>query len=134
VATSPKRDYCITGDTMLSGVPHTPDQTFISPSNCDDPSRPLGWSCAATHGTTDALATRNPQAGSGRRLAIHTARPRTVVLTVLAGGRQVGGALTLNLDQRPAISISNPPGERTRAYGLPPEARSQTTGTWPRSN
>jgi Bacterial Ig domain len=44
LATSPKRDYCITGDTMLIGVPHTPDQTFISPSNCDDPTRPLGWS------------------------------------------------------------------------------------------
>jgi hypothetical protein len=44
VANSPKRDYCITGDTMLSGVPHTPDQTFISPSNCDDPTKPLGWS------------------------------------------------------------------------------------------
>jgi hypothetical protein len=44
VAVSPKVDYCITGDTMVSGVPHTPSQTFISPGNCGDPTQPLGWS------------------------------------------------------------------------------------------
>jgi hypothetical protein len=44
VATSPKADYCITGDYRLSGVPNTPDQTYPSPSNCTDPTRPLGWS------------------------------------------------------------------------------------------
>jgi hypothetical protein len=44
VAVSPKVDYCITGDTMVTGVPHTPGQTFISPGNCEDPTQPLGWS------------------------------------------------------------------------------------------
>ncbi len=44
VATSPKTDYCITGDTIVKGVPDTPAQTFISPSNCEDPTKPLGWS------------------------------------------------------------------------------------------
>ncbi len=44
VATSPKNDYCITGDTYVGGVPNTPNQTFIPQSNCGDPSAPLGWS------------------------------------------------------------------------------------------
>ena len=44
VATSPKSDYCITGDYRLDGVPDTPDSTSPSPSNCSDPNAPLGWS------------------------------------------------------------------------------------------
>jgi hypothetical protein len=44
VATSPKNDYCITGDTYVGAVPNTPNQTFISPTNCTDPNKPLGWS------------------------------------------------------------------------------------------
>lgn len=44
VATSPKRDYCITGDYRLTGIPNTPDQTAIPASNCQDPTAPLGWS------------------------------------------------------------------------------------------
>jgi len=44
VATSPKTDYCITGDTYVGGVPNTPNQTFIPQSNCEDPTKPLGWS------------------------------------------------------------------------------------------
>jgi hypothetical protein len=44
VATSPKTDYCITGDTYVGGVPNTPNQTFIPQSNCTDPTLPLGWS------------------------------------------------------------------------------------------
>jgi hypothetical protein len=44
VATSPKTDYCITGDTYVGGVPNSPNQTFIPQSNCVDPTKPLGWS------------------------------------------------------------------------------------------
>ncbi len=44
VATSPKTDYCITGDTYVGGVPNTPNGTFIPASNCTSPSNPLGWS------------------------------------------------------------------------------------------
>jgi hypothetical protein len=44
VATSPKTDYCITGDTYVGGVPNTPNQTYIPQSNCVDPTKPLGWS------------------------------------------------------------------------------------------
>jgi Bacterial Ig domain/Lysyl oxidase len=44
VATSPKIDYCITGDTYVGGVPNTPNQSFIPTSNCGDPTKPLGWS------------------------------------------------------------------------------------------
>jgi hypothetical protein len=44
VATSPKTDYCITGDTYVGGVPNTPSQTFIPVTNCTNPSLPLGWS------------------------------------------------------------------------------------------
>ncbi len=44
VATSPKTDYCITGDTVVGGVPNTPNQTFIPQSNCTNPNAPLGWS------------------------------------------------------------------------------------------
>ena len=44
VATSPKTDYCITGDTFVGGVPNTPSQTFIPQPNCTDPTKPLGWS------------------------------------------------------------------------------------------
>jgi hypothetical protein len=43
-AVSPKTDYCITGDTQLSGIPDTPDQTFIPVEDCTDPTKPLGWS------------------------------------------------------------------------------------------
>lgn len=44
VATSPKTDYCIQGDTYVGGVPNTPNQDFIPQSNCNDPTKPLGWS------------------------------------------------------------------------------------------
>ncbi len=44
VATSPKSDYCITGDTYVGGVPNTPNQTYIPQSNCTNASDPLGWS------------------------------------------------------------------------------------------
>jgi hypothetical protein len=56
VATSPKTDYCITGDTMVSGVPNTPNQTFLPQSNCNDPTKPLGWSVgwADQYDQTDA--------------------------------------------------------------------------------
>jgi hypothetical protein len=43
VATSPKTDYCITGDTY-GGVPNTRNETYILQSNCTDPTKPLGWS------------------------------------------------------------------------------------------
>lgn len=56
VATSPKTDYCITGDTQLSGVPNSPNQTFIPVSDCGDPTAPLGWSVgwADEYDQTDA--------------------------------------------------------------------------------
>jgi hypothetical protein len=44
LATSPKVDYCITGDYQLSGIPNTPDQTSPPQSDCTDPTLPLGWS------------------------------------------------------------------------------------------
>jgi hypothetical protein len=44
VATSPKTDYCMTGDTFVGGVPNTPSQTYIPQANCTDPTLPLGWS------------------------------------------------------------------------------------------
>jgi Bacterial Ig domain/Lysyl oxidase len=44
VATSPKADYCMTGDTFVGGVPSTPSRTFIPQGNCDNPSLRLGWS------------------------------------------------------------------------------------------
>lgn len=44
VATSPKTDYCMTGDTYVGGVPNTPNQTEPPGSNCEDPTKPLGWS------------------------------------------------------------------------------------------
>jgi len=44
VVTSPKTDYCITGDTFVGRVPHAPAQTFIPQINCTRPSEPLGWS------------------------------------------------------------------------------------------
>jgi hypothetical protein len=44
VATSPKTDYCITGDALVGGVPNTPNQTTPPQSNCTDPTKPLGWS------------------------------------------------------------------------------------------
>jgi hypothetical protein len=44
VQTSPKTDYCITADTFVGGVPHTPNMSFIPQSNCTDPTKPLGWS------------------------------------------------------------------------------------------
>ncbi|MFC8503745.1 Ig-like domain-containing protein [Pedococcus sp. NPDC057267] len=44
VATSPKSDYCMTGDYRVGDVPNTPAQTSPPVSNCGDPTRPLGWS------------------------------------------------------------------------------------------
>jgi len=44
VATSPKTDYCITGDTFVGGVPNAPNSTSPPQSNCTDPTKALGWS------------------------------------------------------------------------------------------
>jgi hypothetical protein len=44
VAVSPKTDYCMTGDTIVGGVPNTPAKDFIPQSNCTSPTKPLGWS------------------------------------------------------------------------------------------
>ncbi len=44
VATSPKVDYCITGDTYVGGVPNTPSQTSPPQSDCADASKLLGFS------------------------------------------------------------------------------------------
>jgi hypothetical protein len=44
VATSPKTDYCLTGDTFVGGVPNSPKRTFIPQGNCTSPTKPLGWS------------------------------------------------------------------------------------------
>ncbi len=44
VATSPKVDYCMTGDVQVPGYPNPPAQTAIPASNCGDPTLPLGWS------------------------------------------------------------------------------------------
>ena len=41
VATSPNRDYCITGDTKVGGVPNTPSTTSPPQSNCTSP--PSHW-------------------------------------------------------------------------------------------
>ena len=44
VARSPKVDYCMTGDVQVPDYPNPPPETFISPSNCANPTQPLGWS------------------------------------------------------------------------------------------
>jgi hypothetical protein len=44
VAVSPKTDYCITGDTVVGGVPNTPSQTSPPQSNCTNPAAALGFS------------------------------------------------------------------------------------------
>jgi hypothetical protein len=44
VATSPKVDYCITADTYVGGVPHTPGRTLPVQSNCTRSSASLGFS------------------------------------------------------------------------------------------
>ena len=44
VATSPKTDYCMTGDARVADVPNTPTQTSPPASNCTNPTLPLGWS------------------------------------------------------------------------------------------
>jgi hypothetical protein len=44
VASSPKSDYCITGDYFVGDAPVSPDHTFIPADNCTDPTKPLGWS------------------------------------------------------------------------------------------
>jgi hypothetical protein len=44
IATSPKTDYCITGDVYIGGVPNTPNATFIPQNHCSDPTLSLGWS------------------------------------------------------------------------------------------
>jgi Bacterial Ig domain/Lysyl oxidase len=44
VAVSPKTDYCITADTYVGGVPHTPNQTSPPQSNCTNPTKLLGFS------------------------------------------------------------------------------------------
>ena len=44
VAVSPKTDYCITADTYVGGVPHTPNQTSPPQDNCTSPSKLLGFS------------------------------------------------------------------------------------------
>ena len=68
VATSPKTDYCITGDTKVGGVPNTPAATSPPQSNCTNPTKPLGWSVGwgDEYDQTDAGAAYRPY-GSARR-------------------------------------------------------------------
>jgi hypothetical protein len=44
IRVSPKTDYCITADTYVGGVPHTPNHTSPPQSNCTLPSGLLGFS------------------------------------------------------------------------------------------
>ena len=44
VATSPKVEYCMTGNNRVGSVANTPNQTSPPASNCGDPTKPLGWS------------------------------------------------------------------------------------------
>ena len=44
VAVSPKTDYCITADTYVGGVPHTPNQTSPPQDSCTNPTKLLGFS------------------------------------------------------------------------------------------
>jgi hypothetical protein len=44
VAVSPKTDYCITADTYVGGVPHTPNKTSPPQDNCTNPTQLLGFS------------------------------------------------------------------------------------------
>ena len=44
VAVSPKSDYCITADTLVGGVPNTPNKTSPPQRNCTNPNKPLGLS------------------------------------------------------------------------------------------
>lgn len=44
VATSPKTDYCMTGNVRVGDVANTPAVSAPPISNCEDPTKPLGWS------------------------------------------------------------------------------------------
>jgi hypothetical protein len=44
VAVSPKVDYCMTGDVQVPDYPNPPAHSAIPNDDCDDPTKPLGWS------------------------------------------------------------------------------------------
>ena len=101
VATSPKKDYCITGDTHVGGVPNTPNSSFIPQNNCTDPTKPLGWSVGSyTFAWTVGSTTPGSHTLSARATDSNgnmaTAAPVTVTVPTSGGGGGGGPAPTVD--------------------------------------
>jgi hypothetical protein len=93
VATSPKRDYCITGDTYVGGVPNTPNQTSPPQSDCTDPNAPLGWSVG--------WADQYDQTDSGQPISLSGVPDGTYILHAVVDPQHV------LLDRDPANNVTD---------------------------
>src|SRR5207302_1500836 len=106
IATSPKADYCITGDYRLAGVANTPDQTFIPQENCSNPTKPPPVSL--THPAAgDRVSGRVTLSASASSTA-----PATVTsVQFLLDGQPLGGPVTGPPYTYRWIVGSTPPGD-----------------------
>ena len=81
VATSPKTDYCITGDYLVGGVANTPAHTSPPAGNCSDPTKALGWSVG--------WADQYDQTDSGQPIPLSGVPDGTYILRAIADPQHV---------------------------------------------
>lgn len=123
VATSPKTDYCMTGDNRVGDVPNTPTQTSPPASNCNDPTLPLGWSVgwgdqydqtdsgqpidisSLSDGTYVLRATVDPQHVLSESDATNNVTDTRLTIT---GTAVVVGAQTHPSITPPTVAVTNP--------------------------
>ncbi|CAM5399753.1 Ig-like domain-containing protein [Leifsonia shinshuensis] len=122
-ATSPKTDYCMTGDTRVGDVPNTPAVSSPSTSNCGDPTLPLGWSVGwgdqydqtdsgqpidltgVPDGSYALVATVDPQHVLTESNATNNV---TVTKLTIAGASVTVGAQTRPATAPPSVRVTSP--------------------------
>jgi hypothetical protein len=122
VARSPKVDYCITGDVQVPGYPNPPASTFIDPSNCGNPNRPLGWSAGwgDQYDQTDAGQPISlVGVPDGTYILRATVDPQHVIREVTTANDVTDTKLTISGDQVTVLSqkLTEVPLPRVRVAG-----------------
>jgi hypothetical protein len=132
LATSPKTDYCITGDNRVGDVPNTPTQTSPPQSNCTDPTEPLGWSVG--------WGDQYDQTDAGQPIDINSVPDGTYILHALVDPQHVltesdptnnatDTKLTISGNTWTIISQTNPGSTQPTVAITNPAAGSVVSGT-----
>ena len=132
LATSPKTDYCITGDNRVGDVPNTPSQTFIPQSNCTDPTKPLGWSVGwgDQYDQTDAGQPIDITAMPDGTYILHAlVDPQHVLTESNANNNATDTKLTIAGNSVTIISQTNPGSTQPTVAISSPAAGSVVSGT-----